>query len=58
MDPNIDNGFSTGAVFLDLNKAFDTVNHKMLLNKLDSLGLNNNTMDWFTFYLSDGEQVT
>ena len=45
-------------VFLDLNKAFDTVNHKMLLNKLDSLGLNNNTMDWFTFYLSDGEQVT
>ena len=58
LDPNIDNGFSTGAVFLDLNKVFDTVNHKMLLNKLDSLGLNNNTMDWFTFYLSDGEQVT
>ena len=58
MDPSIDNGFVTGAVFLDLNKAFDTVNHKMLLNKLDCLGLNNNTMDWFTFYLSDGEQVT
>ena len=58
LDPNIDNGFITGAVFLDLNKAFDTVNHKMLLNKLDCLGLNNNTMDWFTFYLSDGEHVT
>ena len=58
LDSNIDNGFITGAVFLDINKAFDTVNHKMLLNKLDCLGLNNSTMDWFTFYLYGGEQVT
>ena len=58
MDPDIDNNFITGAVFLDINKAFDTVNHKVLLNKLDCLGLNSNTMDWFTFYLYGGEQVT
>jgi len=54
---NMDNGLVTGAVFLDLSKAFDTVDHQLLLKKLKSLGLNNNSMDWFKSYLSAREQV-
>lgn len=54
----MDNGFITGAVFLDLSKAFDTVDHQILLKKPHCLGQNNNSMEWFKSYLSDREQVT
>ena len=40
---NMDNGFITGAVFLNLSKAFDTVHNQILLKKLHCLGLNNNS---------------
>ena len=43
---NMDNGFITGAVFLDLSKAFDTVDHQILLKKLHCLELNSNSMEW------------
>ena len=36
---NMDQGEVTGAVFLDLKKAFDIVNHRMFLLKLKSLGV-------------------
>ena len=54
----MDNGFITGAVFLDLSKVFDTVDHQILPKKLHCLGLNSNSMEWFKSYLSDREQVT
>ena len=48
-----DKGLYTGMVMSDLQKAFDTVNHKILLSKLSALGVNNVSVDWFKSYLSD-----
>ena len=53
----LDNGLVTGAVFLDLKKAFDTVNHELLLSKLKSVGLDTSTVGWFESYLCNREQV-
>ena len=36
---NMDNGLLTGAVFIDLKKAFDTIDHYILLNKLQRYGM-------------------
>ena len=47
----VDNGNILGAVFIDLSKAFDTVSHSRLLNKLPSYGINNKELHWFTDYL-------
>ena len=47
-----------GAVFLDLSKAFDTVNHSILLAKSYSLGLIPNTVQWFQSHVSHRKQRT
>ena len=48
----MDKGELTGAVFIDLTKAFDTVNHSILLSKLCSLGVPNASpaYNWFESY--------
>ena len=46
-----------GMVVLDLQKAFDTVNHKILFKKLKALGLNQIAINWFVSYLRDREQI-
>ena len=45
-------------LFLDVSKAFDTVNHSLLLSKLHLLGLDPSAVLWFKSYLSDRSQVT
>ena len=48
----MDDGMFTGAVFLDLKKAFDTGHHKTLLKKLSLSGVTGQELDWVTSYLS------
>ena len=52
----IDDSEITLLVLLDFSKAFDTVNHKLLLAKLNILGFQENTCDWIKSYLSGRQQ--
>ena len=52
----IENNEYTVAVFLDLSKAFDMVNHKILLSKLEFYGIRGLPLEWFTSYLSNRKQ--
>ena len=49
----MDKGQLTGAVFLDLSKAFDAVDHTILFSKLCEIGLSDNVICWFKSYLSN-----
>ena len=53
----IDDSDITLLILLDFSKAFDTVNHKLLLAKLEILGFEQNTRDWILSYLSGRSQM-
>ena len=53
----IDEGNLCGMVLLDLQKAFDTVYHCLLISKLEALGLSSIPLGWVKSYLSGREQV-
>ena len=53
---NIDNGPINGVIFIDLKKAFETIDHKILLEKLASYGVDYRALKWFDSYLSDRQQ--
>ena len=43
----------SATVFIDLAKAFDSVNHCILIGRLNSLGFSYDCLAWFTNYFSD-----
>ena len=52
----MDNGKLTGVVFLDIRKAFDSIDHEFLLMKLKSYGITGVEYDWFKSYLTARNQ--
>ena len=52
----IDNNLFTCGVFLDFAKAFDTVNHNILLTKMEKYGIRGLPLQWFTNYLTNRQQ--
>jgi len=53
---SIDNNEFGCGIFIDLKKAFDTVNHTILLTKLNHYGIRGVVLDWFKSYLCQREQ--
>jgi hypothetical protein len=49
---------STVSLFIDFSKAFDTVHHAILRQRLSSVGLLEHAVAWFANYLSDRMQCT
>ncbi|XP_057294693.1 uncharacterized protein LOC130623235 [Hydractinia symbiolongicarpus] len=54
---NIDGGKYTGVLYMDFSKAFDTVNHSCLLQKLPYYGINGVELEWFSNYLFNQKQL-
>ena len=52
---NNSQGLYTGMILLDLQKAFDTVDHEVLCNKLKTMGVQ--STDWFMSYLQNRKQI-
>ena len=48
----MDNRLVTGAVYIDLKKAFDTVDHTITLKELKTMGIFSTNLSWFHSYLS------
>ena len=48
-----DNGLYAGMILIDLQKAFDTINHKILLDKLLPIDFSKNTISWYESYITE-----
>ena len=55
---NINRGLTSLAAFVDLRKAFDTVDHSILLRKLKCYGVTDNNLKWWANYLNNRLQRT
>ena len=55
---SINNKKIFGAACLDISKAFDCINHRLLLAKLRNLGLSDSTINWFSLYLDCTQELS
>ena len=58
INKTLENKESAFCIFLDFAKAFDTVNHNILLNKLEYYGIRGSPLLWFKSYLNNRQQYT
>ncbi len=54
---NLDNNKQTDVIYLDFAKAFDTVDHSLLLAKLKKYGIQSNIFKWFTYLAGRKKRV-
>ena len=54
----LDKGKSVAAIFIDLSKAFDTLNHDLLTAKLEAYGFSENSLNYIQSYLRNRLQRT
>ena len=52
----LDKGSCVGTVLADLSKAFDSINHTILLHKLEAYGIISDALLWFINYLEGRQQ--
>ena len=52
----LDKGGYVSAIFMDLSKAFDTLNHNLLIAKLGAYGFERNSLSFMKNYLNDRQQ--
>ena len=53
---SVDNKRLTTLVLFDLSKAFESVDHSILLKKISNIGVSNKALSWFESYISDRKQ--
>ena len=54
----MDNGELSGVIFLEIRKAFNSINYVLLLQKMRSqFGITDKELEWFSSYLTNREQI-
>ena len=53
----MDSGKLIGAIYFDLTKAFNTIGHNVLIDKLPKFGIHGRSLDWFVDYLFNRSQT-
>lgn len=54
---NLEQGYIATTILLDFSKAFDCLDHKLIIKKLQNLGINGRELKWFDSYLSNRKQL-
>ena len=56
INDKFENNCFTLGIFIDLSKAFDTVDHQILISKLNNYGVKGKNLSWFKSYLENRKQ--